>query len=111
MTSPELTSPEVADTRSAGTVTTQSVLAELERILTAVVGDELLLDGPITLDTSFDADLQLESIEFVALSEQLLTTYGERVDFVTWLAGMELDDIIALTVGDVVGFVVSSLQA
>jgi acyl carrier protein len=103
--------PDLAATRSAGTVTTESVLAELERILTEVVGDELLLDGPITLDTSFDADLQLESIEFVALSEQLLTTYGERVDFVSWLAGMELDDIIALTVGDVVGFVVSSLQA
>ena len=73
------------------------------------VGEDLLLDGPIAMDTSFDADLQLESIEFVALSEQLLVTYGERVDFVTWLAGMELDDIIALTVGDVVGFVVSSL--
>lgn len=89
---------------------TESVLAELERILVEVVGDDLLLDGPITLETSFDADLQLESIEFVALSEQLLITYGEQVDFVTWLAGMELDDIIALTVGDVVGFVVASLQ-
>lgn len=89
---------------------TESVLAELERILVEVVGDDLLLDGPVTLETSFDADLQLESIEFVALSEQLLVTYGEQVDFVTWLAGMELDDIIALTVGDVVGFVVASLQ-
>ncbi len=106
-----MTSPEMADAPQGGVVTTDAVLAELERILTEVVGDELLLDGPITLDTSFDADLQLESIEFVALSEQLLTTYGERVDFVTWLAGMELDDIIALTVGDVVGFVVASLQA
>ncbi|HMS87239.1 MAG TPA: acyl carrier protein [Acidimicrobiales bacterium] len=101
----------MADAPQGGVVTADAVLAELERILTEVVGDELLLDGPITLDTSFDADLQLESIEFVALSEQLLTTYGERVDFVTWLAGMELDDIIALTVGDVVGFVVASLQA
>ncbi len=98
----------MTDTAPDG-VTTESVLAEMERILVDVVGEDLLLDGPITLDTSFDADLQLESIEFVALSEQLLVTYGEKVDFVTWLAGMELDDIIALTVGDVVGFVVSSL--
>ena len=101
----------MADAAAPDGVTTESVLAEMERILVDVVGEDLLLDGPITLDTSFDADLQLESIEFVALSEQLLTTYGERVDFVTWLAGMELDDIIALTVGDVVGFVVASLQA
>ena len=99
----------MTDAAAPDGVTTESVLAEMERILVDVVGEDLLLDGPITLDTSFDADLQLESIEFVALSEQLLVTYGEKVDFVTWLAGMELDDIIALTVGDVVGFVVSSL--
>lgn len=99
----------MADAAAPDGVTAESVLAEMERILVDVVGEDLLLDGPIAMDTSFDADLQLESIEFVALSEQLLVTYGEKVDFVTWLAGMELDDIIALTVGDVVGFVVSSL--
>ncbi|WP_426574723.1 acyl carrier protein [Aquihabitans sp. McL0605] len=87
------------------TVTQQSVLEELERILVEVIGDDLLLDGPLTMETSFDQDLQLESIEFVALSEKLLETYGEQVDFVSWLAEMELDDIIALTVGQLVEFV------
>ncbi len=91
------------------TATTESVLAELDRILTDVIGDDLLLDGPLSMETSFDADLQLESIEFVALAEQLLETYGEQVDFVAWMATMELDDIIALTVGQVVDFVVASL--
>jgi acyl carrier protein len=91
------------------TVTTDAVLEELERILTEVIGDDLLLDGPLTMETSFDQDLQLESIEFVALAEKLLEEYGERVDFVTWMAGMELDEIVALTVGDVVHFVVGSL--
>lgn len=94
---------------TAPTATAESVLAELEEILTEVVGDDLLLDGPLTLDTSFDQDLQLESIEFVALAEELLERYGERVDFVAWMAGMELDDIVALTVGQLVDFVVTSL--
>ena len=31
--------------------------------------------------------------------------YGDSVDFVGWIAGMELDEIISLTVGDVVTFV------
>jgi acyl carrier protein len=92
-------------------VTPEAVLAELDRILTDVIGDDLLLDGPLAMTTSFDADLQLESIEFVALAERLLETYGERVDFVAWMAGMELDEIVALTVGDVVDFVVGSLAA
>ena len=90
------------------TVTEPEVLAEIERILIEVVGDDLLLDGPLTMATSFDQDLQLESIEFVALSEKLLETYGEQVDFVSWLAEMELDDIIALTVGQLVDFVAAN---
>ncbi len=93
------------------TVTPESVLAELETILTEVIGDDLLLDGPLTMETSFDQDLQLESIEFVALSEKLLETYGEQVDFVGWLAEMELDDIIALTVGQLVDFVASNASS
>jgi acyl carrier protein len=93
------------------TVTPEAVLAQIEEMLVEVIGDDLLLDGPLTMETSFDQDLQLESIEFVALSEKLLETYGEQVDFVGWLAEMELDDIIALTVGQLVDFVASNAQA
>ncbi|HWJ64701.1 MAG TPA: acyl carrier protein [Acidimicrobiales bacterium] len=93
------------------TVTPERVLAQLEEMLVEVIGDDLLLDGPLTMETSFDQDLQLESIEFVALSEKLLETYGEQVDFVGWLAEMELDDIIALTVGQLVEFVATNASA
>ena len=85
-----------------------SVLEALEKMLVEVIGDDLLLDGPLTMETSFDQDLQLESIEFVALSEKLLETYGEQVDFVSWLAEMELDEIVALTVGQLVEFVAAN---
>ena len=92
----------------AEVVTTEEVLGDIERMLIEVIGDDLLLDGPLSMETSFDEDLQLESIEFVALSEKLLDTYGENVDFVGWLAEMELDDIIALRVGQLVDFVTSA---
>ncbi len=91
-----------------GTVTTQEVLAALTDMLVEIIGEDLLLDVDVALDTSFDADLQLESIEFVALAEKLTERYGAAVDFVAWLSGMELDDIIDLSVGDVVAFVVSA---
>lgn len=92
-------------------ITRESVLADLERILLEVVGDDLLMDGPLTFETSFSDDLQLESIEFVALAEELLNTYGEKVDFVSWMSGMDLDEVVALTAGSVVEFVVTSLEA
>jgi acyl carrier protein len=88
-----------------------AILDEVRRLLVDVIGEDYLLDIEIDLDTSFNEDLEVESIEFVALAERLLDRYGERVDFVGWLAEMELDDIIGLTVGDLVGFIEAATTA
>jgi acyl carrier protein len=92
------------------TNTVEAVLPEVAQILIDVVGADLTLIGPIGMDTSFNDDLCLESIQFVVLSESLLARYGDQVDFVAWLAGMDLDAIIALSVGQLVEFIVVSLQ-
>lgn len=84
------------------------VLEVVQDMLVDVIGPEYLIDLSIGLDTSFDEGLELESLEFVALAEQLLQHYGGQVDFVAWLATMELDEIIGLTVGDLVSFIVAS---
>ncbi len=83
------------------------ILRTVERLIVEVAGDELLLVGPITPATSFSADLELESIEFVALAEKLQQHYGASVDFVGWISRKELDQIIALTVGELVEFIAS----
>ncbi len=89
------------------TVDRTEILRVVEQLVTEIVGDELLLDGPIAMTTSFNADLELESIEFVALAEKLQLHYGGGVDFVGWISGKELDQIIALTVGELVEFIAS----
>jgi acyl carrier protein len=83
------------------------ILSTVEKVILEVAGDELFLAGPITLATSFNADLELESIEFVALAEKLQQHYGSKVDFVGWISTKELDQIIALTVGELVEFIAS----
>jgi len=83
------------------------ILATVEKLIVEVAGDELLLTGPITMTTSFNGDLELESIEFVALAEKLQQHYGSSVDFVGWISRKELDQIIALTVGELVEFIAS----
>jgi acyl carrier protein len=85
----------------------QDILHTVERLVIEVAGDELLLAGPVTMQTSFNADLELESIEFVALAEKLQAHYGQAVDFVGWISKKQLDEIIALTVGDLVEFIAS----
>lgn len=82
------------------------VLADVRAALTEVIGADDLVGIDIEADTSFQEDLEMESIEFVSLSEALMARYGDRVDFVAWMASMELDEILALTVGDLVDFVV-----
>ena len=81
------------------------VLATVARLLREVMGDEAELGPPIGLSTSFQGDLELESIEFVALAEKLKAEYGGKVDFAGWLAGMELDQILALEVGQLVDLI------
>jgi acyl carrier protein len=83
------------------------VLRTVETLILEVVGDEVALAGPMTMQTSFNADLELESIEFVALAEKLQQHYGSSIDFVGWISKKELDQIINLTVGELVEFIAS----
>ncbi|MEO8839941.1 MAG: acyl carrier protein [Kofleriaceae bacterium] len=89
--------------------TNDEILRAVEHALVAIAGDEILVAGPVTMTTSFNGDLELESIEFVALAEKLQHEFGERVDFVGWISGKELDQIIQLTVGELVEFIRSCL--
>ena len=91
--------------------TSQTVLAELSGMVREVIGEAWAEDVPITLETSFGNDLELESIEFVALAERLQGRYGQDVDFAGWLAQKELGDIIGLRIGQVVDFIVSCLSS
>jgi acyl carrier protein len=87
------------------------VLEQLSGMLRDVIGEAWAEDVPIGLETSFSNDLELESIELVALAEKLQTTYGQRVDFAGWVAGKELGEIIGLRVGEVVEFIVECLSS
>ena len=80
----------------------ERILAEVTRMLVEIIGEEYVLDLNIGMDTSFDADLELESIEFVRLAAKLTEQYGKRVDFVAFLADKQIGEIITLTVGEVV---------
>jgi acyl carrier protein len=84
---------------------TSQLLDHLRDDLAEVMGDDVLLAVDITPDTRFDDDLALESIEFVALGEILRERYGDRVDFAAFIAGMELDEIMSLTVGRLLAYI------
>ena len=89
--------------------TEDEILATISGLLIDIIGEEYVLGIEIGLDTSFNADLELESIEFVALASALREHYGDQVDFVAFLAGKDVEEIIALTVGELVRHIAGSL--
>lgn len=78
------------------------ILQEVAAMIAEVIGEEWVREKPITAQTRFSQDLEMESIELASLSEKIQARYGDTVDFPLWLSTMELDAIISLTVGGLV---------
>jgi acyl carrier protein len=87
----------------------QQVRTTVETSIREVVGDWYYEECQVGLDSTFAEDVQLESMEVMEVAEKLMDAY-EGVDFVAWFADMELEDLVELTVGHVVGFIVTSLE-
>mgnify|MGYP006384168381 FL=1 len=83
-----------------------SVLEQIIRVIREAANEDWIEDYEIDATTSFSDDLELESIEFVEIAEKLQKHYGGRVNFIDWLSKMNLDQIIALTVGDLEAYVI-----
>ena len=81
------------------------ILQTIAAMIQEVVGEEWVRETPITMATTFSHDLEVESIELVALSEKLQERYGGAIDFPSWLSSMELDQLIGLTVGTLVDYI------
>ncbi|RMG19384.1 MAG: acyl carrier protein [Deltaproteobacteria bacterium] len=81
------------------------ITEKLTALIREVVGEDFAEEVSIGPETSFSEDLELESIEFVQLAELMQREWGDRVDFVGWISEKEIDEIIGLTVGDVVEFI------
>jgi acyl carrier protein len=87
---------------------TAAVLQDVSEMIREVIGEEWTEDTVITMDTTFTFDLEVESIELVALAEKLQEKYGTEVNFPVWLADKELDEIINLTVGQLVEYIAAT---
>ena len=81
------------------------VIAQIAAMVRDLVGDEGTWRGEIGPHTRLDGDLFLESVELAELGDALARRYGEHVDLTGHIARLGIDEIIALTVADVAGYV------
>ena len=104
------TAPPAGAPLDAAPPETDDVLAEIRRIVVEVIGEDYVSELDVERGTRFRDDLDVESIEFVALGEALKARYGERIRLAQWIGDMEVDEIIAMTVGQLVDHIVASLR-
>ncbi|MFE2431783.1 phosphopantetheine-binding protein [Streptomyces sp. NPDC059373] len=79
-------------------------------MLRAMLDEYGLDDTEITLETRFTEDLELESIDLVTLAGSLEARWGRQVNFAEFVAGLDLDEIIDLSVGRLVEYVAGCLR-
>lgn len=86
------------------------VLADIAGMLRSMLDEYGLDDIEVTMETRFAEDLELESIDLVTLAGSLEARYGRQVNFAAFVADLELDAIIDLSVGQLVRYVVRCLR-
>jgi hypothetical protein len=80
------------------------IVETLITMITEVLGEE---DFGIAATSSFKDDIGFQSIQFVALAELIQEEWPD-IDFVKWLTGKQLPEVLALRVGDVAAFIVDA---
>ena len=90
---------------------TPEVFAEVVETLCTVLDQDAGFKAGITPATTLDGGLELESVELTALSQALQKRFGPKADLAAYVAELGVDEIIALTVGDVAAFVTARRQS
>jgi len=81
------------------------ILASLVETIRRTINEDWIEDFPITRETRFHDDLELESIEFVKIADAIQARFGKTIDIAGFLSGRSIQDLIALSVGDLADFI------
>ena len=83
----------------------EEIFETLNQFITEVIGEEFVEEMDITPASSFTKDLEMDSIEIVAFSEKVKNHFGSNIDFTGWLSTMDLDEIIQLTLENIINYI------
>jgi len=90
---------------TAGKLNSNEIFTLLKQFITEVIGEEFVEEMDISMESSFNKDLEMDSIEIVAFSEKIKAHFGEKINFTGWLSNMDIDQLIELKLGMIVKFI------
>lgn len=85
-------------TLESTTPTDPRIFADLVPLLAAATGESERWAASVTPVARLDGDLRLDSIELAAFADAMHERFG--VDLAAYLAGLDVDQLVELTVGD-----------
>jgi acyl carrier protein len=86
------------------------ILAEISEILHVILED-FAIDVEITMDTTFGEDLEMDSIQIASLAGRLQARYANTVNLAQFVAGLALESLRELRIGQLVAYIADSLNA
>jgi acyl carrier protein len=86
--------------RQAAGLARDRVLADLTGMILTVTGEDPPFAARITPAAQLEGDLRFDSLELTALGGLIGAAYGHRADLPAFLATLDIDQLIGLTVGD-----------
>jgi acyl carrier protein len=81
------------------------VTSQLKLIVTEIIGEDAAEFLEFNEESTFILDLEMDSIQLIHLIERVSDLYGDQADFIGWLSAKPVEEVRALTVGDVARFV------
>ena len=88
-----------------------AIIRDISAVIRRAVAEDWIQEFEIGANTSFNDDLDLESVEFVTIAAGLQQHFGAQIDLIGWLSTKSFDDLIDLRVGNIAEFVSNSLVA
>src|SRR3979411_964461 len=87
-----------------------TIVRRIAAVIGEAVAEDWIREFDIGPNTSFNEDLELESIEFVTIAYGLQQPFCAGVDLVGWLSPRGCAELIALRVSHIAEFVACALR-
>jgi acyl carrier protein len=88
----------------------EEIFNKIVDLITEVIGKDFIDEYNIEMESTLTGDLEMESIEIVQLSEKIIMFYGKDVDLYSWFTKMTLEELVNLSIKDIVNFLVECKQ-
>lgn len=83
----------------------ENLVGEVIALVRAAINEDWVLDMEMDAGTSLNRDLEIESMDFVAIANLMQQQYGDSLDIGGWLSGKDIKQLVNLTIGDLAGHV------